>query len=139
MCASACGMAAPLAQGASAFKGLAAPATPRLTWENKAGTLLLLNQMRMGLRNKAGPDGFSDQRRTDAMIAAFATLVFLATLWLLVVVGAAVLEESGARIAAALKGQSRTGRRIAVAPARTRTRTRVQAPLRARPRWRDAA
>ena len=39
------------------------------------------------------------------MIAAFGTLAFLATLWLLVVVGAAVLEESGAKIAAALKGQ----------------------------------
>ena len=73
------------------------------------------------------------------MIAAFATLAFLATLWLLVVVGAAVLEESGARIAAALKGQLRTGRPIAFAPARLRTRSRIQAPLRARPRWRDAA
>ena len=40
------------------------------------------------------------------MIAAFGTLAFLATLWLLVVVGAAVLEESGAKIAAALKGKS---------------------------------
>ena len=38
------------------------------------------------------------------MIAALGTLAFLATLWLLVVVGAAVLEESGAKIAAALKG-----------------------------------
>ena len=41
------------------------------------------------------------------MIAALATLVFLATLWLLVVVGAAILEESGARIAAGLKGAVR--------------------------------
>ena len=39
------------------------------------------------------------------MIAALGTLAFLATLWLLVVVGAAVLEESGAKIAAALKGK----------------------------------
>ena len=39
------------------------------------------------------------------MIAALATLTFLATLWLLVVVGATVLEESGGKIAAALKGQ----------------------------------
>ncbi len=73
------------------------------------------------------------------MIAALGTLVFLGTLWLLVVVGAAVLEESGAKIAAALKGQSRTGSRIAFAPARVRTRMRLQAPLRARARWRDAA
>ena len=40
------------------------------------------------------------------MIAALATLVFLATLWLLAVVGAAVLEASGSKILAALKGQS---------------------------------
>ena len=39
------------------------------------------------------------------MIAALGTLAFLATLWLLVVVGAAVLEESGAKIAAALRGK----------------------------------
>ena len=47
------------------------------------------------------------------MIAALGTLAFLATLWLLVVVGAAVLEESGAKIAAALKGKTRcrAGRR----------------------------
>jgi hypothetical protein len=37
------------------------------------------------------------------MIAALATLVFLATLWMLVVLGAAMLEKSGARILAALR------------------------------------
>ena len=41
------------------------------------------------------------------MTAALGTLPFLATLWLLVVLGAAVLEESGAKIAAALKCKSR--------------------------------
>jgi hypothetical protein len=40
------------------------------------------------------------------MTAALGTLPFLATLWLLVVLGATVLEESGAKIAAALKGNS---------------------------------
>ena len=39
------------------------------------------------------------------MMTALGTLPFLATLWLLVVLGARVLEESGAKIAAALKGQ----------------------------------
>ena len=73
------------------------------------------------------------------MIAALATLAFLATLWLLVVVGAAVLEESGAKIAAALKGQSANGSGLQFTPARIRPRTRVQQPMRARPRWRDAA
>ena len=42
------------------------------------------------------------------MTAALGTLVFLTTLWLLVVVGAAVLEESGAKIAAALRGIARS-------------------------------
>jgi hypothetical protein len=39
------------------------------------------------------------------MTAILGTLPFLATLWLLIVLGAAVLEESGAKIAAALKGK----------------------------------
>jgi hypothetical protein len=39
------------------------------------------------------------------MSAVLGTLPFLATLWLLVVLGAMVLEESGAKIAAALKGK----------------------------------
>jgi len=71
------------------------------------------------------------------MIAALGTLAFLTTLWLLVVVGAAVLEESGAKIAAALKGKP-AYREIAV-PVRVRARVRVQRPMRARPRWRAAA
>ena len=39
------------------------------------------------------------------MTAVLGTLPFLATLWLLVVLGAMVLEESGTKIAAALKGK----------------------------------
>jgi hypothetical protein len=76
-------------------------------------------------------------RRTDAMLAAFGTLAFLATLWLLTVVGAAVLEESGARIAAALKGT--TPSTPAVAAVRVRTRTRIARPMRAAAHWRAAA
>ena len=71
------------------------------------------------------------------MLAPLGTLTFLATLWLLTVVGAAVLEESGAKIAAALKGKPAV--RPMVAPARMRTRSRLQRPMRAAPRWRDAA
>jgi hypothetical protein len=71
------------------------------------------------------------------MIAALGTLAFLATLWLIVVVGAAVLEESGARIAAALKGKP-AHRQVQV-PVRVRIRARVQQPMRARAEWRDAA
>jgi hypothetical protein len=72
------------------------------------------------------------------MMAAMGTLVFLGTLWLLVVVGAAVLEESGGKIAAALKGLA--GRpSFQFAPARVRSRARLQQPVRVRARWRAAA
>ena len=71
------------------------------------------------------------------MIAPLGTLAFLATLWLIVVLGAAVLEESGARIAAALKGKS-THRQCRV-PVRGRARSRFQQPIRAKARWRAAA
>ena len=71
------------------------------------------------------------------MIAALGTLVFLSTLWLLVVVGAAVLEESGAKIAAALKGKAAS--EPIIVPIRVRVRSRMPQPMRAKPRWRAAA
>ena len=73
------------------------------------------------------------------MLAAFGTLAFLATLWLLVVVGAAVLEESGAKIAAALKGKTALQPEFSVSSVRTRTRLRLRAPMRVQPRLRAAA
>ena len=73
------------------------------------------------------------------MTAAMGTLVFLATLWLLVVLGAAVLEESGTMIVAALRGQPKRRQAFRVAPVRTRARSRLNAPMHARPRWRDVA
>ena len=71
------------------------------------------------------------------MIAALGTLVFLTTLWMVVVVGAALLEESGGKIAAALKGKSR--QQISPAPIRMRTRSRIKPVMRAEPQWRAAA
>ena len=71
------------------------------------------------------------------MIAPLGTLVFLTTIWLLVVLGATVLEASGAKIAAALKGK--TMDRQVVVPIRVRTRARIQKPMRASARWRAAA
>ncbi|MEO8453755.1 MAG: hypothetical protein ABI454_01220 [Sphingomicrobium sp.] len=71
------------------------------------------------------------------MIAALGTLPFLATLWLLVVIGAAVLEESGTKIAAALKGEP--ARPKAIAPTRVRVRMRGAQPMRAGRRLRAAA
>lgn len=53
------------------------------------------------------------------MTAALVTLVFLSTLWMLVVLGAAVLDSSGAKILAALKGQSASP---AIAPPPVRVR-----------------
>ena len=73
------------------------------------------------------------------MIAALGTLVFLGTLWLLVVVGAAVLEESGAKIAAALKGASMEQPEFVSTPIRLRVRATVRKPMRANAEWRAAA
>jgi hypothetical protein len=71
------------------------------------------------------------------MTAALGTLPFVATLWLLAVLGARILEESGAKIAAALKGDA--GRPSSVPPAiRVRVRWR-SSPRRAALRWRAAA
>ena len=71
------------------------------------------------------------------MIAPLGTLAFLATLWLLVVLGASVLEESGAKIAAALKGKP--AHRQFQASVRVRARSRFQQPIRAKARWSAAA
>jgi hypothetical protein len=71
------------------------------------------------------------------MIAVLGTLPFLATLWLVLVVGAAMLEESGAKIVAALKGEpsqqqsANAGTRRDRKAIRTRTPNRVNVPLRA--------
>lgn len=70
------------------------------------------------------------------MTFALGTLPFLATLWLLMVLGAAVLEESGAKIAAALRGKAikwpaRPVVRISVRAATRPAFKRVAQPLRA--------
>jgi hypothetical protein len=80
----------------------------------------------------------SAPKKDDAMIAAVGTLVFLATLWLLAVVGAAVLEESGAKIVAALKGK-RAQAALALVPVRARARARMPRPTRVSAQWRAAA
>ena len=71
------------------------------------------------------------------MIAALGTLPFLATLWLLVVIGAQALEESGAKIAAALKGRPRSP--APCVPVRVRTIARTEPIRRPEPQWRVAA
>jgi hypothetical protein len=133
-------MGGQLAQAALAFKGLADRATRLLTGENKTGTLLSPHPSELrSAGTKHVQLGWALQRRIDAMIAAFGTLAFLATLWLLVVVGAAVLEESGAKIAAALKGKPPRQPSIALARIRVRARPQLQQPMRATASWRAAA
>ena len=73
------------------------------------------------------------------MIAALGTLPFLATLWLLVVLGAAVVEESGAKIAAALKGDFGEQSSLPMSLPRVRHRRPAQKFSRATPHWRAAA
>jgi hypothetical protein len=70
------------------------------------------------------------------MIAALGTLPFLATLWLLVVLGASVLEESGAKIAAALKGTPAPQQKFVAGRMRIRCQREPKRPL---PRLRAAA
>ena len=73
------------------------------------------------------------------MTAVLGTLPFIATLWLLVVLGAAILEESGAKIAAALKGEAAVMRSGAETLVRHPVRTRANRPMRASAEWRAAA
>ena len=72
------------------------------------------------------------------MIAPLGTLVFLATVWLLVVLGASVLEESGVKIAAALKGKTLQPS-LRTPTVRLRARPRMVRAMRASARWRAAA
>ena len=72
------------------------------------------------------------------MTAALGTLVFLTTLWMIVVVGAAVLEESGAKIAAALKGKPLRQPVMQTRTVRIRMRHSPRV-MRAEPKWRAAA
>ena len=73
------------------------------------------------------------------MTAVLGTLPFLATLWLLVVVGAAVLEESGVKIAAALKGKPKKLPPMVSSARRGRAGIAVRTPRRAREPFRVAA
>ena len=72
------------------------------------------------------------------MIAILGTLPFIATLWLLVIVGAAVLQESGGKIASALKGEPALDGPAAPA-VRNRSTIVRSAPRPASVEWRAAA
>ena len=73
------------------------------------------------------------------MLAPFATLIFLATLWLLARLIAEMAEESGGRVLAALRGRPHfTETRIPAMRMRVRA-PRPARPLRAQQQWRAAA
>ena len=72
------------------------------------------------------------------MTFALATAVTLSFAWMLFVLAASVIEQSGAKILAALKGYD-PAPELTVAPVRVRSRMRSDRPLRATPRLRAAA
>ena len=76
---------------------------------------------------------------TAAMLAPLGTLPFLATLWLLIVLGAKLFEESGGKIAAALKGMPPKPANDVGVRSRTRSANRAPVTIRATVEWRAAA
>lgn len=77
------------------------------------------------------------------MIAPFATLAFLATLWLVARIALELADGSGAKILAALRGRSILAfPPQSVRPITVRFQPRAESvprPLRAQPEWRAAA
>ena len=75
------------------------------------------------------------------MLAPLATLAFLATIWLIVTLGAELLGTSGRKIAMALKGRSLLATAPSIRPVAVRVspRVRAQRTLRAQPQYRAAA
>jgi hypothetical protein len=75
------------------------------------------------------------------MLAVLSTLAFVATLWLVAVVVLRMIEESGGKIVAALKGQSPlAASQFTAVPVRVRSRGATQQPpVRVRAKQRAAA
>ena len=82
------------------------------------------------------PKWFGAETGNMLMIAPLATLVFLATLWLLVVAAAELLGRRGSTVLAALRGRSplAAGPAIAARPIRVSPPARPKPALRAQPR-----
>ena len=87
--------------------------------------------------------GWDENDRETLMIAPLATLAFLVTLWLVVRLALDIAEGSGARILAALRGQSMLALPPqSVRPISVRFQPRaesVRRPVHAQPEWRAAA
>ena len=87
--------------------------------------------------------GWAKNNRETLMLAPLATLAFLATIWLLVRITLDMIDESGVKMLAAVRGQSvlsqppLSGRPISV---RFQPRAgSARRPLHVRPEWRAAA
>jgi hypothetical protein len=75
------------------------------------------------------------------MLAPLATLAFLATIWLVVMIGAEMLGTNGRKVLMALKGRSLLATAPSIRPVAVRVsqRARPQRALRAQPQYRAAA
>lgn len=87
--------------------------------------------------------GWDENDRETLMIAPLATLAFLATLWLVVRIALDMADGSGAKMLAALRGQSMLALPPqSVKPISVRFQPRaivVRRPVRVQPEWRAAA
>ena len=85
--------------------------------------------------------GCAAKQGTSLMLAPFATLVFLSTIWLVAVVVSRNFSGSGSRIAAALRGEAAasTGMSLVIRSRRARPRVARRQPMRAQPQLRAAA
>jgi hypothetical protein len=139
MNASACGMPRALAEQASGFNLLAKSESGLLTRANKKGTDTRPTPRLVRFGTKGVRAGSAPNQGTKTMLAPLATLVFLATLWLIVRLVAETLEASGGRIIAALLGRNDRSQ-PALPPIRVRlSAPRPVQPLRSVQQWRAAA
>ena len=87
--------------------------------------------------------GWAINDRETLMLAPIATLAFLATIWLVARLILEMTEGAGAKVSAALRGQSMLAQPPQlVRPITVRFQPRagsVRRPLRAQPEWRAAA
>ena len=103
---------------------------------------MLFNRMR---RNGSGTKGLRRGlpllAREHAMTAALSTIAVLSLLWFVSALILQMLDESGGKMLAALKGRSPLATTPAVQPIswKVTSRSRAMRPLRARPTLRAAA
>ena len=87
--------------------------------------------------------GWAKNDRETSMLAPLATLVFVATLWLIARIALESADSTGAKVLAALRGQSMLAQPPqSVRPISVRYQPRAgsaRRPVRAQPEWRAAA